>query len=1147
MMAKRLAIAFIVCILTVVSSLFAQQETGSITGQIVDPSGAAVPGAQLTITNQSTNIPFDTTSDATGLYSAPQLAPGIYSVTVRATGFKSEVRPEIEVRVNDRLGINFSLQVGAVTQTVEVFEAAPLLQTEDNTAGEVIDTQRTQELPLNGRNFLQLATLAPATVPYPAQSGQLPENTNMNLGGTPTSEQNYLVNGMDMTFFISSGGPIAAPPIDAIQEFKVETNDYSADSGRLGGAVLNSTIKSGTNAFHGTAYDFLRNAELNARNALDETGSKPEFTRNQFGGSIGGPFAKNKLFFFVNYEGYRQRQYAIDSTNVYTAAQKLGDFSSQLGSQIGTDALGRPVFGGEIFNPFTVRQVTAGLIDPVSGLMANQTTYIRDPYGSSNAPTNVVTNINSVSQALINIVPAPNQAAGVFPNFVRPISNPLNIDTWVGRLDWNKSTKDSINGFILDADAQHNTQPVLGYPADGGCGCGQVENQRMFVSGWTHIFNPTNLNEFRIAFVRNTSLNSSGSGSDMSSLNPQFGLPFPFQGPYVGGMTGIDVSNYTHIGTSEHDPFFQYTYKYEITDTYTHIRGNHQLKAGVWLMRQNFYNQKNCNFCRGTLGFNGIYTSQIGFNGATGSSVADFLSGVVDSSNDGTVTNEKDVGHDVEWFVEDTWHVSHKLSVTPGVRYQWDPPSWEYRGDMSSVTFGAGYANPELVVPTNMSTANYNLMANTLFPYIPVVRATNLNLGLTHNFYTNFAPRLGIAYQVTPKTVIRTGWGVFYGFPELLSGAVLTVNPPSKLLIGVAADGVNPTYTINSNPFGASPFTHALLNPNFFSIRNPDLKPEFTQMWNFIVQHQLPKNWLLELGYLGNSTGDKYVINEVNDAFPALPGDVSSPQSRRMVSTLLGNLPELTPQGKAHYNALYFNVNKRFSQGLSILANYTWSRALGIGQDIVDSINNLNSSQFQNPNDLQRAYGPLEFDVENHMSISLLYELPFGKGKAFMRDAAPVVNQIIGGWQVNTIVTAQGGFPITPTLGFSLTNTYANSLPNLVGNPYAGAHVAPNQWLNPAAYAIPTSAQISAGDYYGNVGINSVREPAWANWDLSFFKMFPVTEKVNLQFRAEIFNFTNTPNWGLPGAVNTTIGTGFGTIGMAGDPRVVQIALKINF
>lgn len=1120
--------------------LFGQQETGSITGAILDPSGGVVPGAQVTIQNQSTMTSFDCTSDAAGFYSGPQLAPGIYTITVKATGFKAAVRANVEVRVADRLRVDFDLQVGAVTQTVEVTGAAPLLQTQGAAAGEVIDTQRTVDLPLNGRDWLQLATLAPATVNYPGvidTSGGNILNVVFNLGGGITNQQTYLLNGMDTTMFVSAGGAIVYPPVDSIQEFKVETNNYSADTGRLSGAVVNANIKSGSNAVHGTAYEFLRNNVLNGRNVFAESGAKPEYTRNQFGASVGGPLIKNKLFFFSNYEGSRYREASVASTEVFTAAQKNGDFSSQLGTTVlGTDDLGRPVLQGQVFNPFTVRQVTAGQVDPTTGLMATASGYVRDAYAG-----NIITNINPVSQKLINLVPAPNASGS--PNYILPLSIPLNIDTGVLRIDWTKSEHDTIDAYFIGANQYSYTPPILGLPLDGGNAQNNlVANQRMIGVGWTHIFRPTDLNELRVGFVRNTSLRSSVQGD--VDLNGEFGIPFPYNGPSWGGMAAQWISGYTAIGTSAYDPFDQYVSKAELADTYTAIRGAHSLKFGFWGARHNFYNQHNCGECRGLEMFTGVYTQQPGFGGS-GTPLGDYLSGTVDYAEVHTPINELDVGRDYEAFAVDAWQVSRKLNVTLGVRYQDAPPSWNRDDKISNVVWGPGFSNVQVDVPAGMSNQLFQEMQNVWFPFVPVVRATNLGRGLTRTVHDTFAPRLGIAYQLQPRTVLRAGYGWFWGFPEVVSGAVLTVSPPLQLTVSQGADNIHPNMLINQAIFGTNPFDQALVDPSYLSVRDPNLPPAPTQMWNLTVQHQLPSNWLVEIGYLGNRSYHSFLINNYNDARPVLPGEVSDPQTRRYVSSFFGNLPQLTGQGYSNYSALTMSINKRFSQGLSLDANYTWSRALGVAPPVTEGINGFN---IENPLDLRREYGPLEFDVVNRVSISYIYELPFGKGKPFLKDASGALNQVVGGWQINGITTLQGGFPVTASLGYSLGNTFTNSRPDAIGDPYAGARQAPNHWLNAAAYTIPTAAQYAAGDYFGNAGTNTIREPGLVNFDFSIFKAFPIREGMNLQFRSEFFNLTNTPFYGLPGALGTTVGApNFGVIGSAGDPRVIQLALKLLF
>ena len=508
----------------------AQQETGSITGQILDPSGGAILNAEVTVRNESTNATFVATTGQDGFYSAPQLAPGAYTITVTSTGFNRLVRTGVIVRVNDRLRLDLTLQVGTVAETVNVRESTPLLQAEDATAGQVVENQRITELPLNGRNWLQLATLAPATVTYTNTVDGGTGNSQavlMNLGGTRTNQNNYLLNGTDNTVFVSSGGAVVYPPVDSLQEFKVQTNNYTADTGRLAGAVINATIRSGSNEWHGSAYEFLRNRVLNARNFFARPGqSKPQFTRNQFGASIGGPFVRNRLFFFLNYEGNRQRQDQIVSRQVFTDAQKAGNFASQLGAQIGVDPLGRPVAAGQIFDPFSVRRLPTGAV-------------IRDALPGNMIPAS---RLNPVSRRLINLAPPPNASGS--PNYILNLSAPLNIDTFVGRVDWVRSEKNSVFGHFVYADQHSFTAPILGLPADGGNAQNYLtSNQLQFGLGWTHVVNSSNLNEFRIGYVRNTSLREAAQSNE--DLNAKYGIPFPDPGPNVRGMAALTLPGFT--------------------------------------------------------------------------------------------------------------------------------------------------------------------------------------------------------------------------------------------------------------------------------------------------------------------------------------------------------------------------------------------------------------------------------------------------------------------------------------------------------------------------------------------------------------------------------------------------------------------------
>jgi hypothetical protein len=1109
---RSIKLSIVAASLAVISAslLEAQQVAGSMIGTITDPSGGVVPSAEVKVRNRATATDFVTLSDGTGVWRAPQLEPGVYDVSVSAKGFATLVRRDIEVRVADGLRVDFVLQVGSVNDTVSVAAAAPLLQVEDASLGQVVDNKNIVELPLNGRNWQQLAMLSPATVA--AAGGAAPTN----IGGLRSNQTQYFLDGSDDTNLIN-GGTGFNPPIDALQEFKVQTNDFTADSAGFSGGVLNAAIKSGSNSFHGNAYEFVRNNVFNARNFFAvPTQAKPQFNRNQFGASLGGPFLKNRLFFFQNYDATRQRQANVTSTTVFTNAQKAGDFSSAVGAVTGKDATGANVATGMIYDPFSTQTLPSG-------------TAVRTPF-----PGNIIpqSQINPVSAKLIALTPPPELPGS--PNFIRSVSNPLDSDNFVGRVDFTLSSKDTFFSHITWLSQWTTTQCLFGLPLCGGSGAGGINNaeNRQYTAAWTHVFTPTTINQFQIGYVRSGQFRDLlGSNTD---YNGQFGIPFPFQGPHMGSLAYLGITGYTGLGgAGTGGPYYQFVNKFELSDNVTLVRGSHNLKFGFDGRLKLFHNQWSSNFGHGQEDFTGVFTRQPGFSN-TGSAIADFLLGTANDASFGNIVHEKDVWHDVEGYAQDKWLATRKLTVSMGVRYFYNPPSYEARDQVASVQVGPGYHNAIIIVPSGMDDATYNLMANNLFAFMPVQRATGLTRGLTYSLHGAFAPRLGLAYQLNSKLVLRAGYGIFYGFPENVGGNILGVNPPSRLVLSSVTNGITPTILINQAAFGSNPFVTTLTTPDFLSVRDPYSPPEMTNEYNLTVQYEFRPNWLLEVGYLGNHGEHIYVNTSINDAVPALPTDNSSVQSRRIASPLLGNVPWYAPQGNSNYNAMTINVEHRFTNGLSLLANYTQSRALG----------NTDAGA-KSPYDLRDSYGPLSFDVRRHFTSAFVYELPFGKGKRFLAGASRAANQIIGGWQLDSIITLQGGLRGTPSLSYSLGKTTTNSRPDMIGDPTVGAAREPYNWINPAAFSIPTNAQIAAGDFFGNAGAGIIAYPGLVNFDFSVLKNFVAKERIRVQFRTEFFNFTNTPYFGAPGLV---VGTPtFGKITSAADPRILQLGLKLNF
>jgi hypothetical protein len=1096
--------------------LVAQQESGSMMGTVTDPSGSAVPGADVTVKNRNTGTAFTTQTDNSGGWRAPQVSPGVYDVSAAAKGFSTVVRESIEVRVADRLRIDFSVPVGTVSETIAVTAAAPLLQVEDAAIGQVLDNKNIVELPLNGRNWLQLATLAPATVAYSNSAAAGSNNLSMNIGGLRSGQTQFFLDGASDTNLIN-GGAGFSPPIDALQEFKVQSSDFTADSAGFAGGVLNAAVKSGSNAFHGNAYEFVRNRVLNARNFFAlPTQAKPQFNRNQLGGSIGGPFVKNRLFFFLNYDGTRQRQATTTSTTVFTADQKAGNFASALGASAGTDAAGLGVRAGQIYDPASLHTVNG--------------TSVRDPFPNNVIPTS---RINAVSGRLMALVPAP-ELATTSSNYIRSISNPMDIDSFLGRVDLYASSKDTIFSHIGVSSNWSTTLCLFGLPLCGASGNGGISNSenRNYTVGWTRVLSSSVINQFQVGYTRTGTMRDLlGSNTD---YNSQYGIPFPFQGPHMGSLAYLGITGYTALGgAAAGGPYFQFVNVFEASDNVTVNRGAHSLKFGANGRLKLFHNQWSSNYGHGSMSFTGVFTRQPGF-AASGSSIADFLLGTAYDASFGNIVHEKDIWRDIEFYGQDKWRATNNLTVTYGLRYFNNPPSWEARDEVASVQVGPGYKGATILVPQGMSDKTYNWVSNTLFSFMPVKRATGLSRGLVQGTNGVVAPRLGLAYQIGPKLVVRTGYGIFYGFPENVGGNILGVNPPSRLVLSTTTNGITPTLAIDQAAFGSDPFNRTLTTPDFLSVRDPYSPPEMTQMYNLSVQYQFLRNWVMEATYLGNRGQHIYLNTSINDATPALPTDSSSVQSRRIVSSLLGAVPWYAPQGNSFYNAFTINVEKRFSGGYSVLANYTQSRALG----------NTDAGA-KSPFNLRDSYGSLSFDVRRRLNMATVYELPIGRGKLFLKNVPRSVDHVVGGWQLNLVSTLQGGLRSTPSLTYSLGKTTTNSRPNVIADPTAGAARQPYQWLNAAAFSVPTNAEITAGNYFGNAGAGIIASPGMVNFDVSLLKTFSLCERVKAQFRAEVFNSTNTPF--LTG-LSTQYGTvNFGKLTSAGDPRIIQLGLKITY
>src|SRR5712692_2320342 len=761
----------LLCLIISWVRLGAQTTTGSIVGTVTDPSGAVIGGATVTITNVDTGIAVKTSTDSTGNYVVTPLSIGRYSVTVEASGFKKSVRTDITVNVQDRVRVDAALEVGAVTDTVEVVAAAPMLQTDTSYLGQVVESQRIVDLPLNGRFFSRLAVLTAGTAPTPA--GARDEKTGgFSSNGVRPYQNNYLLDGVDNNSFsedmVSMAAYVVGPPPDAIAEFKVQTNSMSAEFGRSGGAVLNVTVKSGTNQLHGTAYEFLRNSALDAKNFFDSpTNPIPPFKLNQFGFSTGGPVlipkvydGKNRTFFFFDYQGTRQRTGHTFFATLPPDAWRNGDFSG--------------------FQP---------IFDPATTTIDANGNATRQPFANNQIPQN---RFNPVAKTMLALFPAPNipgsvDVTGVANNY---LTNPVEPDTtnqFDARIDHKISDSDSIFGRVSFSN-NHLTPPgEIPPPIDAAeFAAGDfLNNARNVVITETHIFTPRTVNELRLGYSRNRSERLQFNST--KNLSAQYGIAgIPF-GPTNGGLPKFNVGGLSSFGSAEYQPTVEIQNIYHIVDSLSLIRGRHTIKIGAELKPRVNFTILQPPYPRGEFNFSGAFTNDPNNQGNTGLGAADFLLGALDTSILSSFIDDTFQQPGQFYYIQDDFKVTKKLTLNLGLRYDF-------------VTFAMEKYNAE---------ANFNIATNTLdiahgrqdplppnwYPQIAVNR--NAPRSLVPNQKLDFGPRVGFAYNIFKNTVIRGGYGIFYSSYE--AGPLSIPNPGNNPPFFEQAN-YNPVSAIQANP-----------------------------------------------------------------------------------------------------------------------------------------------------------------------------------------------------------------------------------------------------------------------------------------------------------------------------------------------------------
>ncbi len=1150
-----------------IASLFtgtawSQKDAGSIAGTIKDPSGAVVANAKISVTDVERGQTFDTTTNKDGEYVASPLRVGKYTVAAEKEGFKEAVSTPVDLDVQQRIVINISLQVGQINERVEVSGAAPLLETETSELGQVVDAHQAANLPLNGRNFAQLALLSAGTAP--SEPGSRDEKSfGFSAGGARSLQNNFLLDGVDnnsnLPDLLNETNFVIQPPIDALQEFKVQSNAYSAEFGRGNGAIINAVIKSGTNTLHGSLWEFLRNDKLDARNYFDDRSKPtPPYKQNQFGGTIGGPVyipgiydGRSRTFFFADYEGLRIRQAQTQSAFIPSLAWRQGDFSDLIdySTTTGVDCNGIATYAGEIFDA-RLAQANCG---------------VPFQYDSTGAPLNIIPQspvtpgggfLDPLALRLAALYPAPNVTNNPSINY---LANPVlkqsreNFDV---RIDQKFSDRDN-TFFRFSFENQPSSIPgTFNGLADGGGFFSGIEDNsyRSFATSWAHLFTPQVINEIRIGYNRiNSHRFQLNANTDVSG---QLGFPgVPFS-PGIGGLPQLSFNDVATLGSPTFLPSKELQNSYTLSENLTWVRGRHTWKYGTEIRREEFTIFQPAS-PRGDLGFDSTLTDNPAATGSGGTGFASFMAGL---TNGGSINNLHNVDYfrtTYAFYGQDDWKVAPNLTLNLGLRYEVFLPVTERNNQLGTFDL-TNPDTPTIIVPKGQ---NAQLTPN-IASQVQISRTGSA--GLINKDLNNFAPRIGLAYQLESHTVLRSGYGIFYGGQENgpYSNPSPGFNPPffvtQSFSAPCSASSANPASGLDCSVPGLSflangfPAT-SLTDPNtplLFSV-DRKLRTPYMQQWHLSIQRQLPADGVFEITYAGSKGTKLYTFFNGNQALPST--DPNAPTApRRPVPLIDAPIDSFRSLGFSSYHSLQLHYEKRFSRGLQLTSSYTWAHS-------IDNASNANLGPTQNNSDFrdfrhpEREKGSSDFDVRHRFVASLLYELPFGHGKQFIGDASGVLDQIVGGWQLASIVSISTGNYFTvldANANFSNSDGGAGGAsqrPDQVGDPHAHPCV-PGTFFNTCAFADPAEGS------YGNVGRNTVEGPGYKTWDFSVFKNFRVGERAKVEFRSEFFNVLNHTNFlfskGGPQNSNssTILGTPeFGFLTAARDPRQIQFALKLSF
>ncbi|MBZ5636441.1 MAG: TonB-dependent receptor [Acidobacteriia bacterium] len=1099
----------IACLVIFGMPSWAQYESATLTGVVTDSAGAVVPNAEVKATSDATNQVTSAITNSEGRYVFGILRPGTYQVTASAKGFKQAVSSGLVLQVNQAGRLDLQLQVGEVSEQITVVADSPTIETESSSRGAVIDHTKMVELPLNGRDYNQLALLSPGVMAPTPRLQSVGFRGAFNVNGNRAFQNGFQLDGVDNTSYSNSfrglNVQVIQPSVEALQEFKIQTNAYSAEFGRSAGALINAVIRSGTNDLHGTIYEFLRNSELDASNFFaNKNGLKKPFRqRNQFGAAAGGPIIKNKTFIFGDYEGLRDAAGVVRTTSVPQPIWRQG------------------LFATPIFNPYNPADTGQDFRIPA-------TANCNDGTGSCwKIPANL---IDPVGQKVINVSPDPNAASSTFDNnFVAAPVEKNHTNQFDLRGDHLVSSKISTfarYSYSKTSFFRPGPRPGLSEGSfNDTFGTADLKSQQI-ASGIVWILSPSMVSETRFGYAL----------GDYFQLPPNFGTTCPADliglknapsDPSICG--GLPTFNFNgainrRIGRTTSQPQFQTPRSMNFRESVSWNHGAHSLKFGGELLNVET-GIRDIGSLIGQLDFNGRFT---GNNGRWENALADLLLGFPNRYQQDSNTTFDIYQHMYFVFAQDDWRVTRKLTLNLGLRYEFATPPRER--DFKWANFDSGTGK-----------------------FITGASGSLYQQALIHPDGNDFAPRLGFAYSATPKTVVRGAFGIFYNHSNRLGReGLLGFNPPFIILADANISGSGRLLSTDALfrlqdglPPGFVDISRVNLTTVARKAQDPNQRSPYVEQYSFGIQQELAKDLVLDVSYVGNHGLKLPSFRNLNPNTYSYNSQGLPVVGARELSSLglNGDIQVLENLGRSNYNSLQAKVERRFAKGFTLLASYTYGKAL------TDSVDHLSTSgagngvdvgeykEPQDPHNRRLEYGPAEFDITHRFVLSGVWRLPFERGSG-------PAQTVLGGWEFSPIFTWQGGLPLTINQS-QIVNIGGERRfrPNRIANGNLPADQRTvDRWFDTSAFQALTAS--TPNQIFGNSGVGILRGPGMVNFDFNMAKDFKLTERVAMQFRSEFFNAFNHTNFGVPGV---TVGAGFGQIVSSADARIIQFALKLKF